>query len=84
MTKDEWGKLNIDMIIDTNVVLCNGHERCNLIKYVSQELLHQRLGHIGKDHLNRLLKQELTYGVAVEPKSRIIDVCSPCLAGKQH
>ena len=31
MTKDEWGKLNIDMIIDTNVVLCNGHERCNLI-----------------------------------------------------
>ena len=27
MTKDKWGKLSIDM----NVVLCNGHERCNLI-----------------------------------------------------
>ena len=35
MTKDEWGKLNIDMIIDTNVVLCNGHERCNLIVHVT-------------------------------------------------
>ena len=31
MTMNEWGKLNIDVMIDTNVILCNGHERCNLI-----------------------------------------------------
>ena len=42
MTKDEWGKLNIDMIIDTNVVLCNGHERCNLIEISSERSVCRR------------------------------------------
>jgi hypothetical protein len=30
------------------------------------------------------LKQNLTTGIAVEPKSQLVDFCTPCLAGKQH
>ena len=32
MKKDKWGKLSIDVIVDMNVILCNGHECCNLIE----------------------------------------------------
>lgn len=55
-----------------------------LSKHVSRDLLHQHLGHIGRDHLQHMLRHDLTYGIAIEPKSRLTDVCTSCLAGKQH
>ena len=48
MTKDEWGKLNIDMIIDTNVVLCNGHERCNLIHPLNEVSIKNQISPMAK------------------------------------
>lgn len=50
----------------------------------TRSLLHQHLGHIGKDHLERLLKEELADGVYIDPKSELKDICDHCIAGKQH
>ena len=47
-------------------------------------LLHQRLGHIGKDRLERLLKENLADGIIIDPKSELKDICEHCIAGKQH
>ena len=44
MTKDKWGKLSIDVIIDMNVVLCNGHERCNLTHPLNEVSIKKKKG----------------------------------------
>ena len=62
----------------------NSTEEAFLSKFVSRDLLHQRLGHIGRDRLNTLLKQNLATGIVIEPGSTMIDICDDCLAGKQH
>ncbi|KAJ2911395.1 hypothetical protein MD484_g9020, partial [Candolleomyces efflorescens] len=64
--------------------LDNQVEEAFLTHYVEKNLLHQWLGHIGKDRLRTLLSQNLATGIAVKPGSKMIDICEPCLAGKQH
>ena len=51
---------------------------------ITRSLLHQRLGHIGKDRLERLLKEDLADGVIIDPKSELRDICDHCITGKQH
>ncbi|KAG8955677.1 hypothetical protein FRC04_007668 [Tulasnella sp. 424] len=51
---------------------------------ISKDLLHQRLGHIGKNRLERMLKQGLVTGISVKEKDEMIDICEHCIAGKQH
>lgn len=51
---------------------------------VSRSLLHQRLGHIGKDRLNVLVRKQLADGVIVETNTDVPDFCEHCIAGKQH
>ena len=58
-------------------------ERVYLAKS-TRSLLHQRLGHIGKDRLERLLREGLADGVTVDSKSDLQDLCEHCIAGKQH
>ena len=65
-------------------ILDNSVESAFLTHYVERDLLHRRLGHIGKDRLRTLLTQNLATGIAVKPGSKLIDICEPCLAGKQH
>ena len=50
----------------------------------TRSLLHQHLGHIGKDRLDRLLKEDLADGIIIDPKSELKDICEHCIAGKQH
>ncbi|KAG8949046.1 hypothetical protein FRC04_009120 [Tulasnella sp. 424] len=51
---------------------------------VSKDLLHQRLGHIGKARLEQMLKRDLVKGISVEGGTEIKDICEHCIAGKQH
>ncbi|KAG8959896.1 hypothetical protein FRC05_007218 [Tulasnella sp. 425] len=51
---------------------------------VSKDLLHQRLGHIGKARLEQMLKQNLVKGISIEGGAEIKDICEHCIAGKQH
>ena len=51
---------------------------------ITRSLLHQRLGHIGKDRLERLLKDNMVKGIQITDPTPIPDICEPCLAGKQH
>lgn len=41
-------------------------------------------GHISKDHLERLLKEDLAEGISIDPKTELQDICDHCIAGKQH
>ena len=49
MTMNEWGKLNIDVMIDTNVILCNGHEHCNLTHPLNEVSIKKK-GKLNKSH----------------------------------
>lgn len=51
---------------------------------VSKDLLHQRLGHIGKQRLETMLRENLVTGVSVKENSTVTDICEHCIAGKQH
>lgn len=51
---------------------------------IDKDLLHRRLGHIGKDRLNTLLQLKLADGVLTKPGTEICDICEHCIAGKQH
>ena len=51
---------------------------------ITRSLLHQRLRHIGKDHLETLLKKGLADGITINMKSKLRDICDHCIAGKQH
>ena len=50
----------------------------------TRSLLHQRLGHIGKDRLERLLTEDLVEGVIIDQKSELSDICDHRVSGKQH
>lgn len=60
------------------------HDEQAFLVRVTQNLLHQRLAHIGRDRLDRMIKEELVDGVLVIPGDSIPDVCEHCVAGKQH
>ncbi|KAG8909153.1 hypothetical protein FRC01_007101, partial [Tulasnella sp. 417] len=51
---------------------------------IRKDLLHNRLAHIGRARLERMLKQDLVKGIVVEGGSDIPDTCEHCIAGKQH
>ena len=51
---------------------------------VTRDLLHQRLGHIGKDRLERMVKQGLATGYTLDTASEHKDLCEHCIAGKLH
>lgn len=71
-----------------NVAMLNGITLNNseqaLITRVSKDLLHQRLGHIGKDRLERMIRQDLVDGIKVISSTKVKDVCEHCITGKQH
>jgi transposase InsO family protein len=64
--------------------LDNDVEEAFLTNHVDRNILHQRLGHIGKDRFRTLLTKNLANGIVVTPGSQIVDTCEPCIAGKQH
>ena len=74
--------------IHRNVATLNGttldRSEQIFIAKTTRSLLHQRLGHIGKERLERLLKEELAEGIVVDQHSELSDICDHCLAGKQH
>jgi hypothetical protein len=75
--------------IHQNIGLLDGttldnQEHAYITQRVSKDLLHQRLGHIGRKRINKLIKQELGTGIIVKPNTDIPDTCEHCIAGKQH
>lgn len=64
--------------------LMNSNSAAVFSARIGKDLLHQRLGHIGKDRLETLLRQDLATGILVHNNSQIEDVCEHCIAGKQH
>ena len=50
--------------------LDNDIEHAFLSHYVEREVLHQCLGHIGKDRLRTLIKKDLATGIVVKPQSK--------------
>ena len=60
------------------------HYECTFLACTTHSLLHQRLGHISKDRLEQLIKEDLAHGVIVDPKSELHDLCEHCIAGKHH
>lgn len=51
---------------------------------VSKDIWHERLGHIGKDRLNRLISKKLAKGIFVKPGTEMKEFCDACMSGKQH
>lgn len=84
------GELLLTAAINGNVGSLNGTTLENTeteaayISKVDKELLHQRLGHIGKDRLETLMRQDLATGVLVKEGTELNDTCEHCIAGKQH
>jgi hypothetical protein len=66
------------------VTLNNTIKEAFLPHNVQRELLHQQLGHIGKNRLCTLLNENLATSIAVKASSKMKDVCGDCLAGKQN
>jgi hypothetical protein len=51
------------------------------------ELWHKRLGHLGHDNLERLVRDDLVKGINLKPcafREEKHDVCDPCARGKQQ
>src|SRR5215217_7465787 len=51
---------------------------------VDKSIWHERLGHIGKDRLDTLLRNNLADGIAVKPGTELNEFCEACISGKQH
>ncbi|KAJ2911346.1 hypothetical protein MD484_g9068, partial [Candolleomyces efflorescens] len=62
----------------------NNQEHAYITQRVSKDLLHQRLGHIGRKRINQLIEGELGTGIVVRHNTDIPDTCEHCIAGKQH
>ena len=54
------------------------------VALTSKSRLHQRLGHIGRDRLERLIREDLADGLELVGNDNIHDICEHCMAGKQH
>ena len=84
------GELLLTATIDGTVGSLNGTTLENTeteaayISKIEKELLHQRLGHIGKDRLETLMRQDLATGILVKEGTELNDTCEHCIAGKQH
>lgn len=88
MTFSKDGQTVMSANIRGTVATLNGTTLSNdehaFVTQVTRELLHQRLGHIGKDRLECMLRENLVEGVNVKPGSHVKDTCEHCIAGKQH
>ena len=60
------------------------HYKRTFLACTTHSLLHQRLGHISKDRLEQLIKEDLAQGIIVNPKSELRDLCEHCITGKHH
>lgn len=61
-----------------------GAFKANTTTTPSLQLWHRRLAHIGKDRLDRLIKEDMAIGVTVKDNTPLSHICEPCIAGKQH
>ena len=83
------GKTILMATIHGNTGLLDGttlttSENAYIAQRIDKDLLHRRLGHIGKDRLNTLLRLKLADGVLTKPNTEVCDICEHCIAGKQH
>ncbi|KAJ3520346.1 hypothetical protein NMY22_g12798 [Coprinellus aureogranulatus] len=84
------GKLLLTADINGTVGSLNGTTLENTeteaayVSKIDKELLHQRLGHIGKDRLEALMCQDLATGILLKEGTELNNICEHCIAGKQH
>lgn len=84
------GELLLQATINNTVSSLNGRTLENTeteaayVTKIDKELLHQRLGHIGKDRLETLMCQDLATGIVVKEGTELSDTCKHCIVGKQH
>jgi hypothetical protein len=57
------------------------YPRAHLVKPVSKDVIHKRLGHVGFDSIPRLLRA--VDGLVLDPKQTDHAYCEPCTLGKQ-
>lgn len=63
--------------------LINSEENAHVSKEEQYELWHQRFGHLGKDNMFKLIKNDMVQGLDIKNSSISTELCQPCLAGKQ-
>lgn len=82
------GTLVLTVLITKNIGLLDSKTIPNpeyaLATTVDRPLLHQHLCHIGKDCLERLIKDMDIKGTKIDKATPLPNICEPCIAGKQH
>ena len=60
------------------------HDEHAYVTAVDKSIWHERLGHIGRDRLDTLIRNNLADGIAVKPGTELNEFCKACISGKQH
>lgn len=51
---------------------------------IDRTLLYWRMCHLGADHLEQLIKENLTEDLKINSESMLLHICEPCVEGKLH
>jgi len=66
--------------------VCVPQPECSALKamVVDKSLIHRRMCHLGHDHIDQLVHEDLMEDLTLTSTSPMAELCEPCISGKQH
>ena len=67
-----------------DMILLNEHAHSCEMQTINKQIWHHRLGHIGINRLNCLIKDNMADGLTISSSKPIPNICKPSIVAKQH